>query len=227
MDETRRYHEKIYNNKEIYSDDGWLKEPEPGVIDLLEHLETKENLSILDLCSGIGRNSIRLAQILKGSGSKITCVDMLETATDKLKKYTGEYNVEDVIEIVNSDILDYEIETDSFDYIISWSCIEHLDAKSKFDAMLQKIRKGTKTNGINCLMINSNVMEYDIEDKMNREALIELNFKKEELISKLKEVYHDWNMLFIRNESYINHLERYGKKYIFKSHPVVMAAKKR
>ena len=57
--------------------------------------------------------------------------------------------------------------------------------------MLHSIKEGTKTGGINCLIINSNIQEIDLHTKEELDALIEINLPTEDMIHLLK--------AFIRN----------------------------
>lgn len=61
-------------------------------------------MSVLDLGSGIGRNSIPLAKSLKRRDGRVACVDLLESAIKKLIDYSKEYEVQQYIETRISDI---------------------------------------------------------------------------------------------------------------------------
>ena len=58
--------------------------------------------------------------------------------------------------------------------------------------MLHSIKEGTKTGGINCLIINSNIQEIDLHTKEELDALIEINLPTEDMIHLLKSIYKEW-----------------------------------
>lgn len=224
MDETRRYHEHFYERNEAFEQGSWLEKPEAAVLEQLDNLQHKKQLRILDLCCGVGRNAIPLALALKGSGSRIECVDSLESAIDKITENARKHGVEDTIHPVCKNVHAYHIEKGAYDFIISWSCLEHLKKLGDFNEMLPRIKKGTAAGGINCFLINAEVTEFDAEDNMERKALIELNFRQDKLMEILVENYGKWGLLKMEREHYINHLDRYGRKVVFKSHPLIFCA---
>ena len=52
---------------------------------------------MLDLGSGVGRNSIPIAQKIKNASGTVTCVDLLDSALTKLQIYSKEHDVFEVI----------------------------------------------------------------------------------------------------------------------------------
>jgi 2-polyprenyl-3-methyl-5-hydroxy-6-metoxy-1,4-benzoquinol methylase len=55
------YHEKFYAETKLFQQGSWLSRPVQVVLANLSRLE-KDNLQILDLGCGVGRNSIPIAQ---------------------------------------------------------------------------------------------------------------------------------------------------------------------
>ena len=53
------------------------------------------------------------------------------------------------------------------------------------------MKEGTKSGGMNCLIINSNIQEIDLHTNEELDALIEINLPTEDMIYLLK--------VFIRN----------------------------
>lgn len=88
--EERKYHDACYDNYKLFEEGSWLSKPVKTVIDLLPLFEEKMNLHVLDLGSGIGRNSIPIAQAIKERKGKVTCIDLLDSAIDKLMLYSKE-----------------------------------------------------------------------------------------------------------------------------------------
>ena len=54
------------------------------------------------------------------------------------------------------------------------------------------MKKGTKSGGMNCLIINSNIQEIDLHTNEELDALIEINLPTEDMIYLLKSIYKEW-----------------------------------
>lgn len=75
------------------------------------------------------------------------------------------------------------------------------------------MKEGTKSGGMNCLIINSNIQEIDLHTNEELDALIEINLPTEDMIYLLKNIYEDWKEMkveikelaydIIRNERHI------------------------
>ena len=65
-------------------------------MDLMNHFDGQNNLQVLDLGSGVGRNSIPIAKNKNTSGT-VTCVDLLNSALTKLQIYSKEHDVFEAI----------------------------------------------------------------------------------------------------------------------------------
>jgi len=74
--EEKKYHDYCYDNYTLFEAGSWLHKPVKTVIDLLPMLEGKEEVKVLDLGCGVGRNSIPIAEKMKKSGGKVVCVDL-------------------------------------------------------------------------------------------------------------------------------------------------------
>ena len=96
--EEKKYHDFCYENFSLFESGSWLHKPVKTVIELLEDYKDQEYLSVLDLGSGVGRNSIPIAESMKNRWGKVICVDVLESAIDKLLLYSQKFGVEQSIE---------------------------------------------------------------------------------------------------------------------------------
>lgn len=85
---------------------------------------------------------------------------------------------------MRSDIGDYKFQKEDFDYIVAVSSLEHLDSEETFEKVVQQMAIGTKANGINCIIVNSNLKETLLESNENLEALMEINLTTEEMLAK-------------------------------------------
>jgi 2-polyprenyl-3-methyl-5-hydroxy-6-metoxy-1,4-benzoquinol methylase len=190
----KEYHDYCYDNYRLFEKGSWLNKPVKTVMDQLQLFKNSETLNVLDLGSGVGRNSIPIAQHIKSG--KVVCVDLLDSAIEKLKQYSNEFGVSEIVQTVKSDIGDYTIQKEDFDYIVAVSSLEHLDSEETFENVVQQMAIGTKVNGINCIIVNSNLKETLLESNEKLEALMEINLKTEEMLGKLHRIYGDgWEVI--------------------------------
>ncbi|MGG0456309.1 class I SAM-dependent methyltransferase [Bacillus mycoides] len=173
-------------------------------MDMLNYFEGQKDLHILDLGSGVGRNSIPIAQKIMNSGGTVTCVDLLDSALTKLQVYSKEHDVFEYIKTEQSALEDYYISSNSYNYIIAVSSLEHVRSIEDFKKVLHSMKNGTKSGGINCLIVNSNIQEIDLETNQALDALIEINLSTKEMIHTLKDVYTEWQevQVEIKNLTY-------------------------
>ena len=188
-------HIKTYTENKLYTAGGWLSKPIRTVLDLIPLFEGYEELRILDLGAGVGRNCIPFAQRYGDIICKIDCIDILELAIQMLNENAKDYNVSSSICGIASTIEDYEILPNKYDLVMAISALEHVESKEAFWKKMIEIRTGIRKNGIICLVINSNVAE---KDKATGEELFpqfEVNLKTEELQARLKELFTGWQEL--------------------------------
>ncbi|HFJ9481961.1 SAM-dependent methyltransferase [Bacillus cereus] len=190
--EEKKYHDLCYEQYKLFEIGSWLYKPVKTVMDLMDHFEGQNNLQVLDLGSGVGRNSIPIAQKLRNTSGTVTCVDLLNSALTKLQTYSKEHDVFEVIKTEQAAIENYHIDSNAYDYIVAVSSLEHVKSEENFKNVLHSMKKGTKNGGINCLIINSNIQEIDLKTNEELEALIEINLPTKEIIRLLKSIYKGW-----------------------------------
>ena len=193
--EEKKYHDYCYENYKLFEEGSWLYKPVKTVIDLLPLFDNKDNLKVIDLGCGVGRNSIPIAEAIKDRNGKIVCVDLLDSALNKLKEYSKEFHVEKVIRTEKADIGNYVIKPDEYDLIIAVSTLEHVKSETIFEQVVRQMADGTKDNGVNCLIVNSEIEEIDLETNVKLDALMELNLLTEDMINKLSSIYSGWELL--------------------------------
>ncbi|SDZ11608.1 Tellurite resistance protein TehB [Bacillus sp. 166amftsu] len=170
--EEKKYHDYCYDNYKLFEEGSWLHKPVKTVIDLISLFDGKDDLSVLDLGSGVGRNSIPLAQAIKENGGTVVCVDLLDSALQKLNQYSEEYEVKEVIQTEKADIGNYDIKPNNFDFIVAVSSLEHVQSEEVFGKVVQRMADGTKYNGINYIIVNSEVEEIDMDTNKKLDALM-------------------------------------------------------
>jgi len=200
----RKSHEELYSNKELYKEGSWLNKPIKTVLDILPLFEGYEELRVLDVGSGVGRNSIAIAKAYKNISCRVDCVDILELAIEKLKFNAEYYDVAHCIHGIVSAIEDYEIAEGTYDLVLAVSALEHIDSKESFLKKLMEIGTGIREKGVVCLVINSEVKEAD---KITGEPLqpqFEVNLLTEELQESLQETFAGWEIIktTVREQKY-------------------------
>lgn len=195
--EEKKYHDLCYEQYKLFETGSWLYKPVKTVMDLIDHFEGQKNLQVLDLGSGVGRNSIPIAQKIKNASGTVTCVDLLDSALTKLQTYSIEYDVIKNIKTEQAAIENYYIVPNTYDYIVAVSSLEHVQSEEDLTNVLHSMKEGTKTGGINCFIINSNIQEIDLHTNEELDALIEINLPTDDMINLLKSIYKEWNEIKI------------------------------
>lgn len=188
-------HIEVYSSAKLFESGSWLQKPVKTVLDILPLFENYKELNVLDLGCGVGRNCIPIAQKFNTIPCKIDCVDILDFAIDELNNNSIQYDVANSINGIVSSIDNFFIKDNYYDFTIAVSAIEHVDSLLTFKNKLKEIEKGTRKNGIVCMIINSEITE---KNKVTEEDLVpqfEVNIKTDELISILNEIFSGWDVL--------------------------------
>jgi len=165
------------------------------VLEILPELIQSDAMRVLDLGSGVGRNTIPIANYLKAFNGSVVAVDMLSSAIEGLMNYSRMHQVESNIEAVQSDIESYRIEAESFDAIIAVSALEHLRSEEELRRKLMEMVTGTKPGGIHCIIIGSNIQELSIRTNETLDPMFEINMSTEAMSELLDQTYHGWETM--------------------------------
>ena len=199
LDEIRKAeaesHTQAYTSHLLFSPGSWLAKPVKTVMELLPLFEGYTQFAALDLGSGVGRNSIPVAQHFSGIPCRVECVDILELAIAKLNENAQQYEVENCIRGIVSSIDDYEIAADSYDLILAVSALEHIASQSAFEKKLTEIRDGLRPGGIACLIVNSGVMEHDKATGQELLPQFEVNLPTSQMQDLLENTFVDWQVV--------------------------------
>jgi ubiquinone/menaquinone biosynthesis C-methylase UbiE len=220
------YHDKFYAETKLFQPGSWLSRPVKVVLDHLPYVE-RNNIQVLDLGCGVGRNSIPIAQKIQACKGKVHCIDLLPSAIKLLNQYAELYNVTDTIIAQAIDVENFSINKNSFDYIIACSCLEHVSSKDAFQAKLKEMKAGTTNSGINCILMSTEVKEIDVLSRAEQEGLIELNLTTEKAFFYLREAYSAWDVSMEKCVQQEIQEEKDGRAIIFRSNWITFVAKKR
>ena len=208
----KAYHDHCYEHDELFKPGSWLHKPVKTVMELLPMLEQNKEVNVLDLGSGVGRNSIPIADYFKEKAGKVVCVDLLESAIKKLGQYSEQYNVSHKIHPVLSDISEYSIPHNEFHLIVSVSALEHVDSERTFDEVIVNMILGTQIDGINCIIISTGIKETMIDTGESIEPMYEILFETNHLIEKLERVYKGWHHIKLTVRPYAIEIVREGQR---------------
>jgi len=152
-------------------------------------------MRVLDLGSGVGRNTIPIAAYLKPFNGSVVAVDMLSSAIEGLISYSRVHQVDTYITAVQSDIESYRIEAECFDAIIAVSTLEHLRSEDELKRKLTEMALGTKAGGINCIIVGSNIQETSIRTNETLDPMFEINMSTDAMNELLAQTYHGWETM--------------------------------
>ena len=188
-------HIEAYTSHSLFSPGSWLAKPVKTVMDLFHLFAEYTHFTALDLGSGVGRNSIPVAQHFSGIPCRVECVDILELAIAKLNENALQYGVENCIRGIVSSIDDYEIAADSYDLILTVSALEHIASQSAFEKKLTEIRDGLRPDGIACLIVNSGVIEHDKATGQELPPQFEVNLPTSQMQELLEKTFAGWKVI--------------------------------
>jgi 2-polyprenyl-3-methyl-5-hydroxy-6-metoxy-1,4-benzoquinol methylase len=224
--EEKKYHDFCYTNYNLFEPGSWLHRPVKTVIDLLEDYKDLEYLSVLDLGAGMGRNSIPIAESMKNRNGKVVCVDLLESAIDKLQSNSRKYGVNQYIVTRLSDIEQFIIEHEEYDIIVAVSALEHVSSESALEQKLIELTTGTKVNGSNCIIIGSNIREVNIKNGQELDPMFEINITTERMLEILDDRYNGWEIKQRLVKQLEYEIERNGELVKLTTDCVTFVAKK-
>jgi 2-polyprenyl-3-methyl-5-hydroxy-6-metoxy-1,4-benzoquinol methylase len=224
--EERKYHEECFEHYKLYDKGSWLHKPVKLVMELVSRFDLEKPVRVLDLGCGVGRNSLPLARKVKAGDGRVVCVDLLDKALHKLKRYSQKYGVSKVIAAEQADIGDYRIPEAEYDYIVAASSLEHCKSEEVLKKVLRSIAEGTKSGGINCIIMNTNIKEIDAATGGRRETLIEVVMAKDKVLDILRANYKDWEELHVSDEPLDLDIERDEKPVILKADCLTFAVRK-
>lgn len=222
----KEYHRRYYQQHDLFEQGTWMKKPASRIINALDRIRKGEDVRLLDLGCGIGRNSIPAARQFQEQGCEITCVDFLDEAISQLTEYAGEYGVEQEIKPVKKAIEEYTPEEAYFDGIIAVSSIEHVPDEKTFWNLIDELQKGTAEGGIHAFLMNTGIHETDAETNEELPAKMEVNFDTDDIIQKLSRRYEGWTVHKLESEAQSFSTYREDRKVLINSNMLLLEAVK-
>ncbi len=147
-------------------------EPDKYVVRTASYLLANEEISVLDIGSGTGRNG----KYFLRKGNAVTFVESSKIANDMLLKSLFEDNRLSGYTLIETDMIDYLqiAESNTFDTVIAMHIISHGTADIINDCYLKNILRILKVKGIACITLPStqdvrcpnhkaNIVEYALE----------------------------------------------------------------
>lgn len=196
----REYHLELYGHHQLGEAGTWLHRPAEYALRSLDCISA-HSPTILDLGCGVGRHLLPILQRYEGRASAVG-IDILPEAIDICRKNLAAASLSGNVKLHAEDITYYHPPKGAFDFILSVSCIEHADSEDSLESLIGQLRRATKSGGINCFMISTDVRWYAAESNRVIEPRIELNLSSTNVIRTLQAVYADWQIIDISTKQW-------------------------
>jgi len=206
--ESDRYHREYYSAHELFQPGTWIEKPNSALMAIGEELAGRQQVTLLDLGSGVGRNAIPLAQLLGKTTTTIDCVDIVDVAIEKLKDNATRYQVAHIIKPIVGNVAEFSIALAKYDLVMAMSVLEHAVKSDQFESIIKRIQAGTKVEGFNCLSITTNLSESDSETGKSITPLISTAISSEACEALLRDLYRDWEIQRLDFSNFSQRLQR-------------------
>ncbi len=131
--------EQVYRKRRGRALPWELGKPRPVLVDLIMSGEVIPEGKALDICCGLGTNTIYLAQ----AGLQTTGFDISKSAIAQARRKARDAGVD--IRFCVGTALDLPFETDEFDFVFDMGCFHHIlpqDRETFIQGILRVVRKG-------------------------------------------------------------------------------------
>ncbi|MCR4263756.1 MAG: class I SAM-dependent methyltransferase [Candidatus Roizmanbacteria bacterium] len=216
---TQEYHQEFFKKAELFKEGTWIAKSEDDLLNLVRtYFSKKQNVQILDLGCGVGRNAIPMAKIIGPNGGKVMCVDVLQIAIEKLKENAEKYGVAEYLQYEVQGVEEFFIKEDSYDLILAFSVLEHgVSSEQAFFKVIENIKNGTKKDGLNYLGITTNLQELDAKthEELPKDIVYDASYEKAK--ADLEAAYIGWQILPTDKSFYTEQYVKNGKMIIWQS----------
>jgi hypothetical protein len=86
--------------------------------------------------------------------------------------------------------------------------------------------RGTKNKGINCIIVNSEVEEIDLETNKKLDAQMKINLSTNNMMNKLNSIYVGWEILTKLVKPLEYNITRDGKQILLKTNAITYVVRK-
>ena len=217
-------HTAAYESLQLYAPGSWLSRPVKALESLLPLYAHREGLRVLDLGSGVGRNAIACARMLKGSA--VECVDILPMAIEKLLENAEFFGVSHQIQGISAPVDGYPIEPEGYDLILAGSVLEHLDSEASTRKTLEAIHRGIRPGGAVMIVMNTGVREWDVKTKEILDPQFEVNLPPEEARELFARTFRDWEVLWDKTIHYEYEVPRGARMAMISAEVVTFTARR-
>ena len=217
-------HTAAYESLQLYAPGSWLSKPVKALEALLPLYADREGLRVLDLGSGVGRNAIACARVLKGA--QVTCVDILPMAIEKLLENAESFGVSGQIKGISAPVDGFFIEPEGFDLILAGSVLEHLDSKSSTMKTLDAIQRGIRPGGGVMIVMNTGVREWDTETGETLDPQFEVNLPPQEVRGLFSDTFRGWEVLWDKTIHYEYEVPRGERNAMISAEVVTFTARR-
>jgi SAM-dependent methyltransferase len=188
--ETIRYHEGLYGQAGPGAAGRWLSRPHPLVVD--SPALVAQPVHAYDLGAGIGRHTLLLARELP-AGSRVTAVDLLPSALDRLTENATRAGLEDRIETLAADLESYRFPARDAGLVLAFSAVEHVSSLAALTHLLARCRDATRPGGVNVIAIFAD--REEVTARSTRRALVECWLTTHQARDTLLHAYRGWEVL--------------------------------
>ena len=228
LDEIRRAearsHTEAYENLTLYAPGSWLSKPVKALEALLPLYRGREDLRVLDLGSGVGRNAIACAR--EFPECTVECVDILPVAIEKLMENAAAFGVSHAVRGIVAPADGFEIEKESYDIILAASVLEHLDSEAGAVRKLAQIQAGIRPGGAVLIVMNTGVREWDAETSEPLQPQFEVNLPPERVKTLLSAQFAGWEVLWDKCIHYEYQVPRGDRNAIICAEVVTFGARR-
>jgi len=187
MNETKNKYQIEYENSTSLF---WEAKPAKFVSYFVKEVPLDFNdLNVLDLGAGEGKNSVYLANL----GANVTAVDVSDIALSRFALQPNYTKCAAKIKQIQADIRTVNFSPFHFDVIIAYGVFHCFSHKQEIYSIIQKIKSWTKTDGYFIgLTFTDKIPPPEVQDYLDIEAFLKEN--------ELQSLFSDWHIIASEND---------------------------
>ncbi len=225
--ETISYHTQYYTKHKLFESGSWLESPDPKIPELIKRFCSTQCCRVLDLGAGVGRNAIALAEALP-EGSRISAVELIQTATDLMSEYAKERGISEKIQVINQDFESVSFPEEEFDLVLGISTLEHCSNQENLVSLISRAQRWTKKGGLHFISFSTGRQVVDCITGESIETLVETRLQTEPWLAELARLYESWHIEFLGSVAPYKEVLNYnGRQVIWSSNEIELTAHKR